>query len=147
MMRLSLSSDFFRTGAADDDLLPVNQKRKFFGLFYIFTGFSSTPSNLFQQLIDCWRIEIQMEPIWISDEPSREPFLSVWTSLKNSFFSESICVTRHTEKENSRVRRIPLEHYHTWMNHEIKMMNLNCNELLWEKLFFLSSTTAVYLIH
>lgn len=31
MMRLSLSSDFFRTGATDDDLLPVNQKRKFLG--------------------------------------------------------------------------------------------------------------------
>lgn len=123
------------------------RKGNFSGLFYMFTGFSLTSSNLFQQMIDCWRIEIQMESIWISDEPSREPFLSVWTSQKNLLsFLVNLQNQTHREEEHSSENDSPwaLSHMNEPWNQddEFKLQRIASG---WDFLF--SSTAAVYLIY
>lgn len=83
MMRLS--SDFFRTGACRRKFAS-SQSEKEISRFC----FACLQDFLWLQTIysakwliaglNLARIEIQMESIWITDEPTREPFLSVWTS-------------------------------------------------------------------
>lgn len=127
---------------ADKNSLPVNQKGKFLGfvlhVYRIFFGFEQfiLPNDwllawILLELKFKWnRFELQM---------NQHESLSCLFELhkKFCFLFESICKTRLTIKTNIQVRKVPLEHYHTWMNHEIKMMNLNCTELLWDENFLL----------